>query len=367
MKFSRQNAVTAIAGLAALMGVAVFGVTAVRTVVCQSEAEEILSGIDPIVSEPPQVDLEEYDRRMRRLAHLPEGVSGTGNGAVDGGESGEIQEDPLWPAKAAYPNYGAILPFRRIVAYYGNFYSTGMGVLGEYPEDVMLGMLAREVAAWEEADPDTPVQPAIDYIAVTAQLNPGKDGKYRARMPDSQIERALAIADRIDGIVILEVQPGLADLMGEIRALEKYLSLPQVNLAIDPEFVMVRSGARPGTRVGTVDAADVNAAIDYLSALVRDRGLPPKVLVVHRYTRPMVTNATEIRPTPEVQVVMDMDGWGPPAQKRDSYASYIYPYPVQFTGFKIFYKNDTKSSGSRVWTPAEVLELVPQPSFIQYQ
>ena len=30
-----------------------------------------------------------------------------------------------------YPNPGALLPFHRIVAYYGNFYSTHMGVLGE--------------------------------------------------------------------------------------------------------------------------------------------------------------------------------------------------------------------------------------------
>jgi hypothetical protein len=31
------------------------------------------------------------------------------------------------------------LPFNRIVSYYGNFYSKYMGVLGQYPEDEMLG------------------------------------------------------------------------------------------------------------------------------------------------------------------------------------------------------------------------------------
>ena len=51
----------------------------------------------------------------------------------------------IWPAKAVYPNVGALLPFNRIVAYYGNFYSTKMGALGEYPADEMIERLQREV------------------------------------------------------------------------------------------------------------------------------------------------------------------------------------------------------------------------------
>ena len=89
-----------------------------------------------------------------------------------------------------YPLAGALLPFNRIVAYYGNFYSTGMGVLGQYPPAVMLAMLASTTALWQAADPSTPVIPAIDYIAVTAQGSAGADGKYRARMPDSQMDEA---------------------------------------------------------------------------------------------------------------------------------------------------------------------------------
>ena len=341
----------------------------------------------------PRVDKAAYDRKLRQLAHItddlpeveeifePELIMGGAINAVGFGLEGDeavtgllagtglhgLDEGRLWPVKAAYPNQGAILPFSRIVAYYGNFYSKGMGALGEYPEDVMISMLQREVRAWERADPTTPVIPAIDYIAVTAQLSPGKYGTYSLRMPDSQIEKALAIAEKIDGIVILEVQPGLADLMVEIRALESHLIKPEVHLAIDPEFAMRKSGRRPGTIVGTIDATEINVAIEYLAGLVRKYNLPPKVLIVHRYIWEMVTNATKIRPLPEVQIVMDMDGWGPPAQKYDSYYAYIYPEPVQFTGFKVFYKNDTKIPGTRALTPTEILKLTPQPSFIQYQ
>jgi hypothetical protein len=81
----------------------------------------------------------------------------------------------------------------------------------------------------------------------------------------------------------------------------------------------------------------------------------------------MVTRATSIEPLPEVQVVIDMDGWGPADRKYSTYNSYIHPEPVQFTGFKLFYKNDIKREGSRLLKPEEVLKLTPQPSFIQYQ
>lgn len=323
--------------------------------------------VEPVVEiEPePVLDVVSYDLKLRQLAHLDEAAAETEVAVAD--ETGASEEPaPLWPAEAVYPNVDALLPFNRIVAYYGNFYSKGMGVLGQYSEDTVVEMLNGEVEKWETADPTTPVVPAIDYIAVTAQYGPGTDGMYRARMPDSQIDKAVALAERVGGIVILEVQPGLSDVMTEVKELEPYLSLPQVHLAIDPEFAMHGRGL-PGRVVGTVDATHVNAAAEYLAELVRANDLPPKVLVVHRYTRAMVTNADDIEPLPEVQIVMDMDGWGPPSQKYATYNAYIYPEPVQFTGFKLFYKNDVMRAGSWLLTPEEILELTPQPSFIQYQ
>ena len=317
----------------------------------------------------PPLDTVAYDAKLKQLAHFVEPIVETADHPQplldEGGETRTAES--LWPVHAAYPNPGAILPFNRIVAYYGNFYSRGMGVLGKYDPDEMLRRLDVEVKSWQAADPATPVIPAIDYITVTAQLSPGVDGKYRFRMPDSQKDKAVELAAKINGIVILEVQAGLSDMMVEIDKLEPYLKLPNVHLAIDPEFAMIASGKRPGTVVGTVDATTVNAAAEYLATLVRDNNLPPKILIVHRYTRAMVTNATSIVPLPEVQVVMDMDGWGPQAQKVDSYQAYIQAYPVQFTGFKLFYVNDFQRAGSRMLTPQEVLELTPSPSFIQYQ
>jgi len=272
----------------------------------------------------------------------------------------------LWPVKTAYPLDGAILPFKRIVAYYGNLYSTRMGILGEYPEAEVLARLRSEIKKWELADPATPVQPALNYIAVTAQGSAGRDGKYRLQMPDSEIDKVLVMAKKIDAIVFLEIQVGLSPIPTEIYLLEKYLKMPNVHLALDPEFSM-KTGAKPGTVIGTVDAIDINWASNYLAGLVKNNNLPPKLLIVHRFTQPMVTNYRNIQTRPEVQIIMDMDGWGTKERKIDSYIAWITKQPVQFTGFKLFYKNDFKQAGSKIMTPTEVLKLQPRPSYIQYQ
>jgi hypothetical protein len=271
-----------------------------------------------------------------------------------------------WPVKGGYPIAGAILPFKRIVAYYGNFYSKKMGVLGEYPPDQMFKMLGAEIKKWEAADTSTPVIPALHYIAATAQGSPGKDGKYRLRMPSKQIDSVINLAARIHALVFLDVQVGFSNVQAEIPVLEKYLKMPQVHLGIDPEFSM-KTGKKPGTVIGTMDAADVNFVTNYLAGLVKANNLPPKILVVHRFTRPMITNYKSIQKHPEVQIVMDMDGWGEPTLKYDSYKSYIGLEPVQFTGFKLFYKNDIRKPKSRMLTPVEVLNQKPKPVYIQYQ
>ena len=302
--------------------------------------------------EAPKFDTAAYDARMLSMANYASTTSTT--------------TPRIWPAKTVYPNQGAILPEKRILAYYGNFYSTKMGILGEFEKPVVLQKMRQEIARWEAADPSTPIMPAIEYIAVVAQNDPGKSGLYRARMPDDQTDMAVEMAKEIDGIVILDVQVGLSTVQSEIPALDHYLSMPQVHLALDPEFSM-KGGEKPGTVIGSLNSSDINYVIQYLSDVVREHNLPPKVLIVHRFTQAMVKNAELIAPTPEVQVVMVMDGWGSPARKIGTYKSFIYPEPVQFTGFKIFYKNDLKPPSERLLTPAELLKLTPRPMFVQYQ
>lgn len=300
---------------------------------------------------PLTLDTALYDKKMLELANYAS-TSGTSTRA--------------WPMKTVYPKAGALLPFNRIVSYYGNFYSKGMGVLGQYDTETMLAKLDHEKKVWEAADPSTPVIPAIHYIAVTAQGSPQSDGTYRLRMPGTEIQKAIDLANRIHGIAFIDVQVGLSDLPSELPRLEPYLKNPNVHLGIDPEFAM-HNGVKPGRVIGTMSSSDINYAISFLDRIAKENNLPPKILVVHRFTEGMVTGSKNIKPTENVQVVMDMDGWGFGAKKINTYKRVITMEPVQFTGFKLFYKNDLLPPSKAMLTPNEVLSLQPKPSYIQYQ
>jgi hypothetical protein len=272
---------------------------------------------------------------------------------------------PVWPVAAPDALPGSILPAKRIVAFYGNPLQKRMGILGELAPDQMLQKLDGEVSAWTAADPSHPVQPALHLVTVVAQGQPGTAGKYRMRMDSALIEQVYGWAKKKGAILFLDVQVGQGTLQEELPRLTPFLKRPDVHLAIDPEFSM-KHGDVPGTRIGTFDAADINYASGLLQDLVTSEKLPPKVLVVHRFTRDMVTGYKRIKLDARVQIVMNMDGWGPPFLKRESYRAYVWKYPVEYTGFKLFYKNDTKR-GDKLMTPAEVLALNPKPIYIQYQ
>jgi hypothetical protein len=243
-----------------------------------------------------------------------------------------------------------------------------MGILGEIPYDQMLARLDTFVTQWHTADPSTPVMPALHLIVSVAQPLPGKDSMYRQRSDPDLIEKIYGFAKARGAITILDIQAGKSTLDAEIPVLIPFLSRPDVHLGVDPEFYMhhSREGRIPGSKIGSMDASDVNYAIDQLAALVTKYHLPPKVLVIHRFTTNMLTNAHKIKLDPRVQVVINMDGWGQPWLKFDTYKTCEVKEPVQFTGFKLFFHNDTKK-GDPILAPREVLALRPRPLYIQYQ
>jgi hypothetical protein len=256
---------------------------------------------------------------------------------------------------------GSLLPGCRIVAFYGNPMSKRMGILGEIKPDSMLARLAKQAAAYAAVDSARPALPALELIATVAQAGPGKSGQYRARMPDTLIARVMGWAEAHRYLVILDIQTGRSTVASEMAPLMKYLARPYVHLALDPEF-SIGATKIPGKVIGRMDAADVNVASSMLAALVDSLKLPPKMLIVHRFTTPMLSNHQKIKLDPRVQIVIDMDGFGPPQLKYGSYKAYVHDRPVQYAGFKLFYKNDKP-----MLTPAQVLELDPVPLFVMYQ
>ncbi|SNR75427.1 MULTISPECIES: hypothetical protein [Hymenobacter] len=264
---------------------------------------------------------------------------------------------------------GAILPGHRIVAFYGNIRSKGMGILGREPKEQMFRKFAGVLKEWQAADPSIPVQAALHNVTITAQGTPGKDGKWRLMNSKATIEEVISWAREHNCILFLDVQPGHSTLEAELPKLEQYLKQPDIHLGIDPEFSLATMpGIRPNQRIGTLDAKDVNFTINFLARIVSENKLPPKVLTVHRFTRKMITNYKKIKLDPRVQVVMHMDGHGNPVLKKDSYRDYIEAEPVQYTGFKLFYEYDGRPAPHHIMTPKEVLtELTPKPLYIQYQ
>jgi len=293
-------------------------------------------------------------------------AKGAPTGKYNAGEDPDFAARKGWPVKYPAPLPGSLIPAKRIVAYYGNPLSKRMGALGEFEKDEMLKRLKHEAQRWESADPAHPVQPALHLIAVVAQGEPGKAGLYRMVMPDELINKVYGWAKEAHAIMFIDIQTGHDNIRNLLPRFEWLLKNPDVHLGIDPEFNLIKSGKKPGTKIGTYDAADINFCSNYLKGIVKKYNLPPKVFIVHRFTRNGVTNYKNIVLRPEVQIVMNMDGWGAPWLKRDSYKDYIVSEPVELTGFKLFYHNDTKK-GDPMLTPAELMRLEPKPLYVQYQ
>ncbi|MBI3789489.1 MAG: hypothetical protein HY275_01250 [Gemmatimonadetes bacterium] len=299
----------------------------------------------------------------------PQGKGGKAKGKAKGPRKAKAtraaepdSEPPYVPPPMPTPLPGSLLPGHRIVTYYGNPLSKRMGILGEIEVDQMLARLEKTAAEWQAADTTTKVLPGLELVATVASDQPGPSGLYRTRMRDTLIQRVIGWAERKKWQVILDIQVGNGDVKAEVERLLPFLDKPYVHLALDPEFDLPK-GIVPGKKIGSTDASDINLAIQLIGDYVTAHKLPPKVLLVHRFTGPMVTHYKQIKLDARVQLVMVMDGFGSPSLKLGSYKRHIRREPVQYAGFKLFYKNDKP-----IMSPAEVLRrLVPIPYVIIYQ
>jgi hypothetical protein len=266
---------------------------------------------------------------------------------------------PTLPIESPAP--GVRFPRDRVVAFYGNPLEPAMGVLGEQPPDAMLRHLRQQADVYAAADPNRAIRLALELVTPAAQRAPGDDGLFRARMQPELIERVAGWAEANDSLLILDVQVGRSSVTDEVDVLAPYLRRPYVHLALDPEFAMGRREV-PGQAIGTIDAATINDTVHSLDRLVTAEHLPPKMLVVHRFTQDMVTHSEQILARPSVNVVIDMDGFGPPALKHSVYQAFVHDQPVQLAGIKLFYGQDKP-----LLPPSEALALDPAPDLVIYQ
>jgi hypothetical protein len=254
-----------------------------------------------------------------------------------------------------------LLPNYRILSYYGFPGNELMGILGEHDMDTLLAILQDQLVEYEAVDSSRPWKLAFEVIASVAQNHPGDDGMYIAYTDGEVIQQYVDFTAANDLLLILDVQFGYKTVSEEIEAVREWLSYPHVHLAIDPEF-SVNEGEVPGQVLGQIDASDVRVAQETLAEIVRSEGIPPKLLVVHQFNLHSITNRDQIEQIPDVQYVLEIDGWGPPEDKLATYAVVGGDVPHEFYGFKLWYQQDVP-----LMTPAEVMALSPAPDIVIYQ
>ena len=253
-----------------------------------------------------------------------------------------------------------ILDTNLLVTWYGNPWSERMGILGRLDGDALAAGLKKQAAAYA-AVTSKPVIPAYELVAVIGQPQPGRDGRYRRRESRQVIDRMLTAARAAGFKLILDVQTGHSTVLDELAYLAPYLQEPDVYLALDPEFSM-GNGAIPGRRIGQMHADDINDAIAVLECVQERYHLPPKVLLVHQFTMDMLPDKEKIWSSSALDVVLVADGFGSPALKRHTYAMVLRQHSLAYSGFKLFYIQDTD-----LLQPSQVLALTPSPSVVIYQ
>ncbi len=251
-----------------------------------------------------------------------------------------------------------IFPDRRVVAFYGAPQAPELGELGIGSPDSAARRLRKQAEPYERKT--RPVLPAFELLAVIANAHPGADGLYRARQESKVIRRYLRAARRAKALLILDVQPGHADFLDEVRRLDRWLREPDVGIALDPEWHT--PGARPGTVIGSVGAEKVNEVARHVAKIVRDGNLPEKLFVVHQFTPDMVAGKQQVIQPRELAVTMNVDGFGTRSTKVSKYRLFTTDGKKFHDGFKLFYHEDTG-----LMKPRSVLGLKPPPDLVVYE
>lgn len=256
---------------------------------------------------------------------------------------------------------GGLLPENRILLYYGFPTNENMGILGEHEPEELLELLEAEADNYRAADPGRPVKIGFEMIASVAQGWEGQDGKYIADASRELLDQYTQFTADNDLLLFLDVQMGFREPKEDYSGLEEWIAQPHVHLGIDPEFHM-REGELPGQDIGQVTADEVTEAQQWLVDLAKEYDVPRKVLIVHQFHFSMIEDKEEIAPMNGVDLVIDMDGWGSPDLKRDTYYWVINQEPIEYHGVKLFYQLDDP-----LMTAEEVIALDPPPDLIIYQ
>ncbi len=298
----------------------------------------------------------------------PSGSGGTSSPATDPPTAAEAQAwetsfraregaapKAVRPAPAKAPG-GALFPNHRVLSLYGA--AGGFGIIGRKSVNGAGRKLNEQIKPYRERSNEK-VTKAFDLVAVIATQCSSRRDKCRTRVSNDTIQRYLQKIRSMGGRLILDIQPGRADVLDEMNHLKGFLNEPDVDVALDAEWNVGPRG-EPGQDLGSLSAKKINKATTKLRKMVNNHDLPPKLLIVHQFREDSVRGEPQIRRPDAIDVTLNFDGIGSPAAKRQGYKN--LSFAGLFRGFSLFYKLD-----QNLMSPGQVMGLKPKPDYIMYQ
>ena len=279
---------------------------------------------------------------------------------------GDFPSDAAWQIDVAarglaLPGGGQLLfPSKRIVALYGHPHTAALGVLGEQSPEAAVRRAAEVAESYATEGID--LVPGFEIITTLASASAGADGDYSAELSVADLTPWVNAATEAGYYVILDLQPGRTDFLTQAKRYEELLSLPNVGLALDPEW-RLKADQTHLRQIGSVTAREINEVSEWLAGIVRREALPQKLLLVHQFKLSMISSRSEIESRPELGMVIQMDGQGPLGTKFATWRALLVDgSPNWEWGWKSFYDEDSPMA-----TPQQVLDLEPVPVFISFQ
>jgi len=261
------------------------------------------------------------------------------------------------------PGGGQVLfPGRLLVALYGHPGAPALGALGQQGLQASITR-ARNAAAPYRTLSRVAVIPAFEIIATVAQAHPGRDGDYSYQSSVASLRPWVRRATAAGMYVILDLQPGRASLLAQARRYQTLLELPDVGLALDPEWKLA-PGQLPLRQIGSVSISEVNSVDRWLADLTAQYRLPQKLLVLHQFKLSMIRDEHKLDTRyDDLAILIHMDGQGTPANKQQTWETVTRAAPAGvFFGWKNFYAKDHP-----MMSPQLTMARTPRPAMISYQ
>jgi hypothetical protein len=205
--------------------------------------------------------------------------------------------------------------------------------------------------------------PAFEIIATEATSAPGAGDTYSFQTPVASLRPWVQAATAAGMYVILDLQPGRADFLTQAKAYQSLLRLPNVGLALDPEWRLAPNQL-PLQQIGSVSITEVNSVVSWLAQLTAQYRLPQKLLELHEFKAGEIQDEQSLDThNDDLAIVMDMDGQGTPAMKQATwqFVTSTAPPGVSF-GWKDFFVKDQP-----MLTPAQTEVAAPQSVLISYE